>query len=284
MLRIERAGLMYHVTSRGNGGMDIFTDDRDRRRFLELFTAAAARFCLDCIAYCLMSNHYHLVIRTREANLSRSMRTFNGGFAKWWNMRHKHAGHLFKGRFCARIVQSGTYLTTVCRYTALNPVKAGIVARARDYYWSSYRATVGLDPAPDFLTPGLLLSQFSNDETVVRRQYQDFVNAPGAVAFAMPRAIGIVIGDADFAARLCPPLEQIAAEIPRRAIPQTRPMLPTIFAGATTIPEQRARIPEAYLRHRYSMREIAAYLGVHYSTVSRVLRIYEHAGSGVHRA
>jgi REP element-mobilizing transposase RayT len=262
--------------------MDIFTDDRDRRRFLGLFAAIVPRFRLECVAYCLMSTHYHLVLRTLEANLSLAMRTFNGDFAKWWNVRHKHVGHVFQGRYDARIVQTERYLTTVCRYTALNPVRAGLVALQHQYYWSSYRATIGLDPAPDFLFPHVLLSQFSDDEAVARLQYRAFVNAPGASTNEIPRPIGIVIGDVDFAARLHPPAEETSAEVSERNVCEFKPTLNAVFAGATTIPQQRARIPEAYLRYRYSMAAIASYLGVHYSTVSRILRIYERAGSGVH--
>src|SRR5574340_182190 len=198
--------------------MDIFRDDRDRQRFLELLTAAVARHRVECVAYCLMSNHYHLVLRTLEANLSLAMRTFNGGFAKWWNMRHKHVGHVFQGRFDARIVQTDGYLATVCRYTALNPVKAGMVTFPHDYRWSSYRATVGLDPAPDLLSPRLLLSQFSSDEVIARRAYQTFVNTPGAAAYEIPRPIGIVLGDVDYAARLQPGREETSAEIPARNV------------------------------------------------------------------
>src|SRR3954466_1537135 len=126
-LRIQCAGLTYHVTARGVRRLHIYLDDVDRRQFLVILAAVVERYDLRCHAYCEMSNHYHLALTTREANLSRAMQQLNGDYAQWWNWRHERVGHVFQGRFNAQVVQDGRYLANVCRYIVLNPVRAGIV-------------------------------------------------------------------------------------------------------------------------------------------------------------
>ena len=151
-LRIQAAGLTYHVTARGTGRMSIYRDDVDRRRFLALLASLSREHGLACHAYCLMSNHYHLVLTTSQANLSTTMRQLNGIYAQKWNARHAHVGHVFQGRYVAQLVQDGQYFLTVCRYVALNPVRAGLVVTPDRWPWSSFGATAGLCPAPRFLS------------------------------------------------------------------------------------------------------------------------------------
>ena len=132
-LRIEFAGAVYHVTSRGNGRKPIFRDDVDRRSFLEVLHKVNQRHHWICHAYCLMTNHYHLVIETPEGNLSRGMRQLNGVYTMYFNRRHRTVGHVFQGRFKAILVERESYLLEVCRYVVLNPVRAGSAAcRAKD--------------------------------------------------------------------------------------------------------------------------------------------------------
>ena len=136
--RIQAEGLSYHVTARGTGRMSIFLDAVDRRRFLALLGVVVAHHELDCHAYCLMTNHYHLVVTTTRANLSRAMQQLNGRYAERWNRRHERVGHLFQGRYGAQLVQDGAYFLTVCRYVALNPVRAGLVTAPERWPWSSF--------------------------------------------------------------------------------------------------------------------------------------------------
>ena len=126
-LRIEYPGAVYHVTSRGDRREPIAKDDIDQIAFLAIAGHALERFDAHAWAYCLMGNHYHLVIRTREANLSRLMRHINGVYTQTFNRRHQLAGHLFQGRFKAILVDSDSYLLEVCRYVDLNPVRANMV-------------------------------------------------------------------------------------------------------------------------------------------------------------
>jgi putative transposase len=176
-LRIEFPGALYHVTSRGNEQRPIFRDDVDCTMFLTFLGQAVQRFGWSLTAWVLMTNHYHLVIQTPEANLSRGMHWLNGTYAGWFNHRHKRSGHLFQGRFDSFLVERETYLRELMRYVVLNPVRAKMVARPEDYRWSSYRSTAGLEAADIWLDVPTALGLFDDDPTVAQRQYQEFVLA-----------------------------------------------------------------------------------------------------------
>ncbi len=146
-LRIEFPGALYHLTARGNAGQDIFLDARDSQRFLNILDQVATRLRWRCFAYCLMSNHYHLVVETPAPNLSHGMRQLNGRYTQRFNFRHGRDGHLFQGRYKAILVDREAYLKEVCRYVVLNPVRAGLVPDVRAWRWSSYRATLAFGQA-----------------------------------------------------------------------------------------------------------------------------------------
>jgi len=176
-LRIEFPDALYHVTSRGNEQRPIFRDDVDCTMFLTFLGQAVQRFGWSLTAWVLMTNHYHLVIQTPEANLSRGMHWLNGTYAGWFNHRHKRSGHLFQGRFDSFLVERETYLRELLRYVVLNPVRAKMVARPEDYRWSSYRSTAGLEAADIWLDVPTTLGLFDDDPTVAQRQYEEFVFA-----------------------------------------------------------------------------------------------------------
>jgi putative transposase len=144
-LRIEFPGAVYHVTSRGDRQESIFNNDADRQLLLGIVDQALARLDAEFLAFCLMGNHYHFVLRTRQPNLSRLMRHINGQYTQAYNRRHGVSGHLFQGRFHAVLVDSDKHLITVCRYVELNPVRARLVAQPVDWRWSSYRAHIGME-------------------------------------------------------------------------------------------------------------------------------------------
>ena len=142
-LRIEYPGALYHVTSRGNAGNRIFKIDKDRKYFLDLLGFIIKRFHWLCHAWCLMDNHYHLVLETPEGNLSRGMRQLNGIYTQKYNWRYTKTGHVFQGRYKAIVVDKESYLLELCRYVVLNPLRAAIVKEPQDWKWSSYRSTAG---------------------------------------------------------------------------------------------------------------------------------------------
>jgi putative transposase len=179
MARLRRllfAGAIYHVTTRGNRGQVVFLDDLDRTRFLELLDDIVKRFAWICHAYCLMDNHYHLVIETPDANLSAGMHRLNGLYAQRFNRRHNVEGHLFERRFHSELVTSNAHLLELSRYVPLNPLRAGMCRDAAGYRWSSFRATVGDAPRPRFLKTDWLLSQFGRTPEEAREAFRRFVH------------------------------------------------------------------------------------------------------------
>ena len=162
-LRIEFADALYHVTSRGNERRPIFRTIRDRQTFLHFLGVAAGRFRWSVTAWTLMTNHFHLVIQTAEPNLSKGMQWLNGTYANWYNRIHERCGHLFQGRFKGILIDSETYFADVLRYVVLNPVRAKMCGRPEDYRWSSYRATAGLEAAPDWLNVASVYQLFGPD-------------------------------------------------------------------------------------------------------------------------
>ncbi len=177
-LRIEIPGALYHLTSRGDRREAIYLSDEDRRHWLTLLGQVCERFNWQCHAYCLMDNHYHIVIETIEGNLSAGMRHLNGVYTQWHNRAHGRVGHVFQGRFKAIIVQREAYLLELARYVVLNPVRAGICAMPQDWPWSSYRAMLGQDPgskAQPWLNTAWLIQQFGSSISQARAAYVDHV-------------------------------------------------------------------------------------------------------------
>jgi putative transposase len=178
-LRLEFPGALFHVTSRGNNKCDIFLDDHDRLRFLEFLAQAVERFGWILTAYVLMTNHFHLLIElTEEGTLSRGMQWLNGRYVPEFNRRHHRVGHLFHRPFNAPLIEKETYFQEVARYVVLNPVRAHMVARPEDYKWSSYRATIGDAPVPDWLAADDLLLHFADDRERAQVRYRVFVEDP----------------------------------------------------------------------------------------------------------
>ena len=171
-------GLVRHVFSRGNGRMKIFHDDTEFAWFAALLGEVVNEFGFECWNYCLMPNHYHLTLRPTLSNLSEGMKQLNEDYAQWWNRRHQHVGHVFQGPFKAQIVQEDKYGLTLCRYIALNPVRAGLTARPEDWTWSSYAAIIGLRPRPGFLAADSnLLLLGDGDEHRLQARFAEYVLA-----------------------------------------------------------------------------------------------------------
>jgi REP element-mobilizing transposase RayT len=224
------------------------------------------RYALRCHAYCQMTNHYHLAVTTTDANVSRAVQQLNGDYAQWWNWRHKRNGHLFQARFHGQIVQGEAYLLNVCRYIVLNPVRAHMVDSPEQWRWSSYRATVGLTRLPSFLDCDRLLDSISpNDPENATNEFRRSVLMGDASSLRLPRTA--IIGDDAFIARILASRAHVSTEVPRR---EGRRTLSTIFDGAVTRGRRNAAIVTAF-RERYSLAEIARFLDVHRTTVSRIV-------------
>lgn len=174
-LRIEYPGAYYHITSRGNEQKDVFKSQRDREKFLEYLASATERYGAVVHAYCLMSNHFHLLLETPEGNLSQIMRHINGAYTTYFNIKRKRAGHLFQGRYKAILIEADEYLTELSRYIHLNPVRVGIVEKPEQYKWSSYPHYIGQSKPPEWLRTGFILGCFANKAADAQSKYQTFV-------------------------------------------------------------------------------------------------------------
>jgi putative transposase len=172
--RIEYAGAIYHVLSRGNGGQDIFRSEDDRYLFLDLLGELVERFDIDVHAYVLMGNHYHLLLKTKVANLSRAMQWFGTSYTRKFNLKNRTGGHLFQGRFKSIIIENDSYLLRLSCYIHRNPVRAGMVERLADYAWSSYLPYAYKNTkTPSWLTTESILKQLSGQDQ--RKAYRKMV-------------------------------------------------------------------------------------------------------------
>jgi putative transposase len=158
--RIEVVGATYHVFARGNEQRTIFTDERDYSWFLQRLGETVVENRWRCLSYCLMPNHYHLIVELTECNLGRGMQKLNLGYVRRFNWRHERVGHLFQGPYKALALEHDSHFHETFRYVALNPVKAGLVADPSSWPWSSYRATVGEAEAPAWLDVGRVAEIF----------------------------------------------------------------------------------------------------------------------------
>jgi putative transposase len=173
--RLQFPGGLYHVNTRGNRRCAIYLDDDDRTYFLRLLAKVVVRAKWTCHAYCLMTNHYHLLVETHEATISDGMEILNGQFARGFNAKYGLRGHLFEERFYDEVVEDDVQLLSAARYIVRNPVRAALCERAADWRWSSCAATAGAAQAPTFLTVDTLLGMFGRDRHAAARRYVEFV-------------------------------------------------------------------------------------------------------------
>ena len=288
-LRIEFPGAVYHVTSRGDRREPIYRDDADRQCQLEVLAEALTRYEADVVAYCLMGNHYHLVVQTHSGQLSRLMRHLNGVYTQAFNRRHGLVGHLFQGRFKAVLVDRDSYLVALCRYVERNPVAAGLVRRPADWRWSSCRAHLGLEPTPPWLAAGELQGFLLGREAASERDRIEAARCHAALVDAEDAADAdfwrthlraqIYLGDEDFAARMrarAAPSARQSREVPVRQRSAAAPG-PAPWEAWLQAHEGR-RAPALHAAYRAgwkTMPGLAAACGLSVAHVSRLIRAVE---------
>lgn len=283
-LRIEYPGAYYHVTSRGNEQKDVFKSRRDREKFLSYLESATERYGAAVHAYCMMSNHYHLLLETPSGNLSQIMRHINGAYTNYFNTKRKRAGHLFQGRYKAILVDKDAYALELTRYIHLNPVRAGMAERPEEYNWSSYRSYIGLVEKPMWLQSTDLLGQFSKDKRKQHEKYKSFVEELHGKDKKSPLdgTIGsAILGDQWFVAEIetthiegkrcdcdIPDLRRITSRWSLDAVLES-------VRGTFKEDSSLAKKVSIYLCHRYSgarLKEIGEKFGISASGVSQVSR------------
>ncbi|WP_426174006.1 transposase [Massilia sp. TWR1-2-2] len=281
-LRIEFAGAIYHITSRGNRREPIYLNDGDRYAWQQILASVCARFHWRIHAFCQMGNHYHMIAETLAATLTRGMRQLNGEYTRRFNFRNATVGHLFQGRYHAILVQRQSYLLELSRYVVLNPVRAGMVSGPEAWAWSSFGMTCSDVPPPEWLETDSLLSQFGVERQDAVQSYRAFVAAGRGLKSPMTNLRNqLFVGDDNF-------LKQISAVEKRPTsseISRTQKMLaaPELHEYDVRKATRQAAMARAYIDGSYTMAEIAAHFSVHYKTVSRAVRSYEAAQSTILR-
>lgn len=270
-LRLEFAGALYHVTARGDRQENIYEGNHDRIAFLDVLGDVCAIYNWVCHAYCLMDNHYHLIIETPDANLSRGMRQLNGVYTQKFNRFHNRVGHCFQGRYKAIYVDKDSYLLELSRYVVLNPVRAQMVRFAIEWPWSSYRATIGQVKKPEWLEIDWLLAMFSKHKKASIEGYVQFVsegkNQPSPWKELSNQ---VYLGGSDFVTQLQGLIDgdKELSEIP---VSQRRPKPLALSDYEKEAQDRDGAIYLAYISGGYTLKNLGDHFGLHYSRVSRIV-------------
>lgn len=269
-LRIEFTGALYHVMARGNARAEIYKDDTDRTGFLSILGQCCERFDWMVWAYCLMGNHYHLLVETGRPSLSRGMRELNGQYTQAFNRRHRRAGHLLQGRYKAILVEKEAYLLELSRYIVLNPVQAKLVKQVDRWPWSSYRAVMGQGTAPGWLAVRSTLELFHRQPGFARQEYARFVaEGVGAPDPMLQLRNQLYLGSDSF-------IEKVAGKTSskRRSseVPRLQRVVRTLPAYAKHAKTRDEAIRAAYDSGTYTLSDIGRHFDLHYTTVSRLAR------------
>lgn len=267
-LRVHVPGVLLHVFTRGNNRAHIFIDDHDCEAFLEMLARTLERFGVECVMYCLLDNHYHLLVVPHAEPVSGAMQHLNSAYCRSFNRRHGRVGHVLQGRFGSRLVGDREYARSAIRYLAMNPVRAGLVAAPDGWRWSSYRALLGLDAPPPFLASDHVWAAFgTSDSEVGRARLAEFVRAAVQDSFPNP----LLHGGERLARHISPSIEPHQSNrdfvYPDRFA--VRPTLGTLLEGCVARDKLCAAAHAAFYRHGYTLAEIGANMRRDPSTVCR---------------
>ncbi len=271
-LRLEFGGALYHVTSRGDRREDIYDADNDRESFLAILDNVCDTYNWVCHAYCLMSNHYHLLIETPDGNLTRGMRQLNGVYTQTFNRMNSRVGHVFQGRYKAILVEKESYLLELSRYIVLNPVRAGMVVSVDDWHWSSYRATTGQAKGPECLNTEWILAAFAKTKSVAIEKYKQFVaEGKGQPSPWVLLRKQIYLGSEQFVEKMQSLVngDKELSEVPSS---QRRPTPKSLAKYEASSDDRNTAIITAYKSGGYTLKDIGDYFGLHYSSVSGIIK------------
>ncbi|MGV0035125.1 MAG: transposase [Candidatus Azotimanducaceae bacterium WSBS_2022_MAG_OTU7] len=273
-VRIEFPGAVYHVTSKGRDGQIVFADTDDRGVFLNVVGNVVDRFGWLIHSYVLMDDHYHLVVEVPEANLSKGMRQLNGVYTQHVNRRHGQEGPIFHGRFKSVLLEKKNYLLPVCRHVVTNPCRLKDAPNYSSYKWSSYRALAGQVKAPAFLYKDDVLHYFGKREKDAQRKYRDYVKeGVGKDSPLEQRTHQVLLGSDRFLSEMQPILqgERLSKKGPKAA--KSRRSLNALFKKVEdkTRGERNELMKKAHIDFGYTLMEIGDHLGLHYTTVSKVV-------------
>jgi REP element-mobilizing transposase RayT len=283
-LRIEFPGAIYHVTSRGNERKTVFKSQRDREKFLSYLESATERYEAVIHVYCLMDNHYHLLIETPAGNLSQIMHHVNGAYTTYFNTKQSRAGHLFQGRYKAILIDADEYAKELSRYIHLNPVRVGIAENPAEYKWSSCQYYTVDKKAPGWLERYFILGYFDNRLVSAMKRYHNFVSAVIDQEYKSPLAElsnPVILGSEEFVVEIKERFlrdKKADRDLPALRNLSSRPGLDQIEKAVDSVllsEEKLARQVKLYFCHRYSGRklsEIGKQFGIGLSGVTQASR------------
>jgi REP element-mobilizing transposase RayT len=183
-LRIQYPGAVYHITCRGNDRKNIFRDNLDRKKMLEILVHSLMVYKVKLFSYVFMDNHFHLLVETPLGNLSEFMRQFNITYTGYYNRRHKHIGHLYQGRYKSILVDKEAYLAVLSRYIHLNPVKVKgtlklpieeRIKKLKGYQWSSLHGYININKRLSYIDYGMVLGEYGGDTEMAGKKYKDLL-------------------------------------------------------------------------------------------------------------
>lgn len=283
-LRIEYPGAFYHITSRGNQKERVFFSDHDRIVLLDCLRDANKKYGAVIHTYCLMDNHYHLLLETPHANLSIIMHFINTSYTIFFNTKHSRVGHLFQGRFKAILIEADSYAQELSRYIHLNPVRAGIVARPEEYIWSSYLTFINERRPALWLNTAMVLGYFDQDLRIARTRYAIFVTA--AIGKDVDNPLkkadpSLILGSNHFVARIKAAF--LSDKTENRDVPAIRrlkekPSIETIqraveqTLGAKNRFARNAAIFLCHTQTDYALKEISEFYSIGKSAIGSVCR------------
>jgi len=278
-LRIQFEGALYHIISRGNERKMIFLDEADRIKYLNILHTTIERFNWLCHVYCLMGNHYHLMIETPDANLAKGMKYLNQVYCQFFNWKYNRVGHVLQDRYKSYIVQKESYLLHCCRYMVLNPWEAKLVQHPKEWKWSSYRATAGLEKPAPFLTTDWLMEIFGSDRKRARKNYVKFVEADmNEKSSKLEYKYQIFLGSDEFAESILKRYGPFSSmtDINNTQLGFARPTLNQIFNQCKLPKEIRNHaIRTAYREHKYPLKDIAAHLNMNPNYLCDIIKNQE---------
>lgn len=273
-LRLEFAGALYHVTSRGDRKSTIFRDDSDRLAWLSVLAMVCRRFNFVVHSFCQMGNHYHVVIETIDGNLARGMRQLNGDYSQYFNRRHNLVGHVLQGRYKAILVQKKSYLLELARYVVLNPIRARLVATLEEWPWSSHSYFMRAEGKPSWLETDWLLGHFGADRAAARQAYLVFVlNGRGLPSPLRDVRHQMLLGDSAFVAKYVDASDPAALDCVARI--QRRSVAMPLAAYAEKYGRTVEAMARAHFTTAYTMQEIADYFRVSVRTLGRAIKQFE---------
>lgn len=266
-LRIEFPDACYFLTSRGNSGQPVFLNSDDGKLWIDIFESVCRRFQWICHAYCLMGNHYHLVIETPKPNLSAGMRQLNGVYTQSFNRKNNRSGHLFMGRFHSVVFQKDKYLKPLVAYALRNPVRKGFIKNPMQWKWSSCRASAGKEVCP-FVDTGTVAENFGDCAA-----FESFVSEEPQSDVWSGLRHQVYLGDDGFVEKAGSFVSGVSKEIPLRQLSS----LKNIAHFEEGVSDRNEAVFRAYSSGAFTMKEISEHFSIHYSTVSRIVSEHENA-------